>query len=144
MSLLQIKIKLLHKDARIPELATPGSACFDVYAIASERVGGHAIGNIRTGISFEIPVGYELLVRPRSGLASQGIEIANSPGTLDSDYRGELKVLISNTLTLPYLIEKGDRIAQIAIRKTEKIQFLEVDELSQTERGNKGMGSTGI
>lgn len=141
----EVKIKVLHRFAQIPKLATPGSACFDIYAIASELVSSQTINNVRTGLAFEIPVGYELLVRPRSGLAMNQVNVANSPGTLDSDYRGELRILIHNmSRHMDYTIHRGDRIAQIAIRKTERVQFLEVDELSETSRGEKGMGSTGV
>ncbi len=141
----QVKIKILHKHAQIPTLATPGSVCFDIYAIAYELVFPQTVSNIRTGLAFEIPLGYELLVRSRSGLASNKITVANSPGTLDSDYRGELRVLLMNSsLDMNYTIHTGDRIAQIAIRKTEVVEFIEVEELSETSRGSKGMGSTGI
>ncbi len=142
--MIEVKIKLLHRFARIPKLATLGSACFDLYAIFSEVVPTKGIGKIRTGLAFEVPIGYELLVRSRSSLAGHKMQVANSPGTLDSDYRGELLILLHNHSNSSYSISSGDRIAQIAIRKTEEVQFIEVGELSDTSRGSGGMGSTGV
>jgi len=94
-------------------------------------------------LAFDVPTGYEMEIRPRSGLSLHKILIANSPGTLDSDYRGELKILLLNLGNKSYLIRKGDRIAQIGVRTVPEIDFLEVDKLSKTSRGTKGFGSTG-
>lgn len=100
-------------------------------------------GEIPTGLAFEIPWGYGLDIRPRSGLASSGLIIPNAPGTLDSDYRGELMILCRNLLASPFLIPKGDRVAQIRLFRTTELDFEEVEELSETERGTGGFGSTG-
>lgn len=99
---------------------------------------------IPTGFCYEIPVGYEIQVRPRSGLAfKHGITVLNSPGTIDSDYRGELKILLINHGSEPFTINRGERVAQIIIAPVSQASFEEVDELSDTSRGKGGFGSTG-
>lgn len=101
-------------------------------------------GLVATGFAIEIPEGYEAQVRPRSGWAlKQGITLPNSPGTIDSDYRGEIKVIIQNLGSEPFEIQKGDRIAQMVIAPVLQVQFEEVDQLSETSRGEGGFGSTG-
>ena len=97
-----------------------------------------------TGISIELPKGYEAQIRPRSGLAARyGISIVNSPGTIDSGYRGEIKVILINHGSQNYNAKKGDRIAQMIIHKYEEVGVVELEELSETERGDGGLGSTG-
>lgn len=98
---------------------------------------------VPTGLRMAIPEGWEGVVKPRSGLASCGLHIANSPGTIDSDYRGEVKVLLENTAYKPFEIKKGDRIAQFEIQPVYEFRFVEVSELPETERGTGGFGSTG-
>jgi dUTP pyrophosphatase len=99
---------------------------------------------IPTGLSMAIPEGYELQVRSRSGLSlKHGIIVVNSPGTIDADYRGELKVLVANVSNEPYEIKDGDRIAQLVIAKCEQAEWEEVDRLNKTERGEGGLGHTG-
>lgn len=100
-------------------------------------------GEIPTGLAFEVPWGCGLDIRPRSGLASSGLIISNAPGTLDSDYRGELIILCRNLLASPFLVPKGDRVAQIRLFETTNLTFEVVEELSKTERGTGGFGSTG-
>jgi len=128
----------------LPVYATPGAAGMDV--VAAEDVDllpgrRHAVA---TGFKVAIPAGYELQVRPRSGLAfKHGISVPNTPGTIDSDYRGELKVLLINFGDEPFAIRRGDRIAQIVPAAVTPAMFEEVDELCETERGAGGFGSTG-
>ena len=143
---LILKIKTLNENAVIPEQATSGSAGFDLCS-AEEGVVRIAMGQravIDTGIALEIPYGYEGQVRPRSGLAARnGITVLNSPGTIDSDYRGAVKVILYNTGPT-FDVHTGDRIAQLVISKVPKlIRFQKVKTLSDTERGEGGLGSTG-
>lgn len=148
---MRIKIKKLHEDAKIPQYATPGAAGFDLVAIENLSIFPGEIKIVKTGLSIEIPEGYELQIRPRSGLSAKtGLRIPNSPGTLDADYRGEICVIIENTtrpypdsIGYPYEIIKGDRIAQGVICPIIQGSFIEVEELSDTQRGAAGFGSTG-
>ncbi|MDH5404134.1 MAG: dUTP diphosphatase, partial [Candidatus Heimdallarchaeota archaeon] len=98
---------------------------------------------VRHGISIELPEGYFAEIRPRSGLSSKGITIANAPGTIDPQYRGELMTLLRNNTNKNYLVNKGDRVSQIRIQKIYQTKFIEVSELSETTRGESGFGSTG-
>jgi dUTP pyrophosphatase len=99
---------------------------------------------ISTGLSFEIENGFEAQIRPRSGLSLKGITVANSPGTIDADYRGEVKIVLINLGKEDYKISKGDRIAQAIIAKAEQAIIQDADKLSETERGSNGFGSTGL
>ena len=128
-----------------PAYQTPGSAGMDIYANVDECTlhPGHWDA-IPTGIFLEIPEGYECQVRPRSGLAfKNGITVLNSPGTIDSDFRGEVKVILINHGNIPFVIQQGDRIAQLVFNKVETAIFELSDELSSSERGAGGFGSTG-
>lgn len=138
-----LKVKKLVEEAKLPTKATKGSVCWDVYSVASKSLLPRNIFVIPTGLAFELPEGIGLDIRPRSGLASAGLMILNSPGTLDSDYRGELKVAVINFSGGPFLIEKGDRIAQLRPIRTMDMQWEEVENLSGTERGEGGFGSSG-
>ena len=131
----------------MPRYATKGAAGADVSALLSSpitlRPGEYKA--IPTGLYMEIPEGYEVQVRPRSGLAlKHGITVLNAPGTIDSDYRGEVCVILINHSQKPFVIENGDRIAQLVTAKTSRLEFTEVDDLSATERGEGGFGSTGV
>ena len=145
---MKINIKKTKEDVKMPIYGTKGAACFDLYSYADVAVyPGYTI-ILPTGLIFEIPEGYELQIRPRSGVTiNTPIRIANSPGTIDSDYRGEVGIIVSNFSNgdhrVPYLIKKGDRIAQGIITPVIRATFQEVEELSQTERNNGGFGSTG-
>lgn len=100
---------------------------------------------VPTGLYIELPEGYEAQIRPRSGLAAKhGISIVNAPGTIDADYRGEIRVILVNLSNEPFTIVKGERIAQMVVARFEKVQWEEVDELSSSERGAGGFGSTGV
>lgn len=141
---MNIKLKRLHPDAQIPTYATPGAAAVDLVSVESLTLQPMERGLVATGFAIEIPEGYEAQVRPRSGWAlKQGITLPNSPGTIDSDYRGEIKVIIQNLGSEPFEIQKGDRIAQMVIAPVLQVQFEEVDQLSETSRGEGGFGSTG-
>lgn len=146
--MLVIKVKKLHPDVKLPTKATEGSACWDVYSLEDIWL-SLSPKLVSTGLSIEVPLGYLLEVRPRSGLSLEGVYVANSPGTIDSDYRGEFKVIMwycRDTQFVggySYLIKKWDRVAQIRIEKVWPAQLKEVEELSETERGTGGFGSTG-
>lgn len=139
-----MKIKLLHPAAKVPTFAKPGDAGADLYSIENVMIHGHKQKLVRTGIALEIPFGYVGLVRPRSGLATKlGIGM-NSSGVIDAGYRGEISVTLINHSDLSYPIVQGERIAQILfVPIHEEFEFDVVDELSETERGQGGYGSTG-
>lgn len=141
---LVVKVKRLSEEARIPHAANKGDVAFDLYALEGYVLRPNERFAVPTGIALEIPPGYEGQVRPRSGLAlHEGITILNSPGTIDSGYRGEVKVIVINLSSEEFAIKEGMRIAQLAIREAPDIVFAEVDELSDTERGEGGFGSSG-
>ena len=143
-----MKVKVINKSGgTLPFYASFAAAGMDVRAdiVNPVKLGPLERAVIPTGIFMEIPVGYEIQVRPRSGLAAKhGITVLNSPGTIDADYRGELKVILVNLSNEPFIIESGERIAQIVLAKHEVIDWQEVDELSESERGTGGFGSTGV
>lgn len=144
MNRVPIKVKKLRKNAIVPQYYTNGAAGFDLHAVENVMIGAGGIELVRTGLAFEVPEGYEIQIRPRSGLSLRTkIRIANAPGTIDSDYRGEVGIIVDNMTVAPYLIRKGDRIAQGVIQAVPKAIFQEVDKLSSTGRGSKGFGSTG-
>ena len=130
----------------LPSYATKGSSGLDVYAALEKPItlscGG--IEMVPTNISVEIPEGYEIQVRPRSGLAAKhGIGILNSPGTIDSDYRGEIKIIIINFGKEDFIIQPAERIAQLVVSKIYTAKFVETEELNNTKRGEGGFGHTG-
>ena len=145
MSDVSINVKAL-EGAAIPEYKTAGAAGADVCALVESPVelnpGDRAL--IGTGLFFAIPDGYEIQVRPRSGLAAKnGVTVLNTPGTIDSDYRGERKVILINLGKEKFTVNPGDRIAQIIVAPVTRGRFVVVEELDQTERGSGGFGSTG-
>ena len=143
----EIRVLRLNHSAGLPlpAYATTGAAGMDICAAESMtlRVGKrHAVA---TGFAFAIPNGYEVQVRPRSGLAlKHGITCLNTPGTIDSDYRGEVKVILANLGEDDFIITKGDRIAQIVVAPVTQGEMIEVDTLDETARGTGGFGSTGV
>ena len=141
MEKIGVKIKLLHPDAKMPIYATEGSAGFDIYAIENVSVQPNEVKMIPTGLSFELPQGFHLQVWDRSGKAKVGMH--HFAGILDSDYRGELKILLYNSTNQPHNIEKGDRMVQALILPIYQAEFSQVKELSQTIRGTGGFHSTG-
>lgn len=140
-----MEIKIINKSGYpLPEYATEGAAGFDIRSMYSYSIEPHDRMVISTGLYFQVPQGYELQIRPRSGLvAKYGITVLNSPGTIDSDYRGEVCVIIYNTSNEMFNVEAGDRIAQGVIARYEQAQFKEVDTLDETDRGSGGFGHTG-
>jgi dUTP pyrophosphatase len=129
----------------LPAPATAGSAGFDIGSAEDRTVGPMERCLIRTGFAFAIPPGYEMQVRPRSGLALRhGISLPNTPATIDSDYRGELMVAVVNLGAEPFAITRGMRIAQLVVARVERPALLEVDQLPPSERGDGGFGSTGV
>ncbi len=142
---MKIKIKKLESRAIIPQYQTPQSAGFDLHSLDSHTLKPKERKLIPTGLAFEIQDGYELQVRPRSGLAlKNGITVLNTPGTVDSDYRGEIKTLLINLSDEDFTINAGDRIAQCIVSKVHKAEFEEVVELSETLRSSGGFGSSGV
>ncbi|HRH58916.1 MAG TPA: dUTP diphosphatase [Chitinophagales bacterium] len=143
-----MKLKIVNtSDNPLPEYETTGSAGVDLRAQLQEPVMLKPLQRalIPTGLYIELPEGYEAQVRPRSGLAlKKGVTVLNSPGTIDSDYRGEIKVIMINLSNETTVINTGERIAQLIVAKFEKVQFKEVDELNETERGEGGFGHTGV
>jgi dUTP pyrophosphatase len=145
-NLLQIKVLNKSKN-RLPYYASSGASCMDVLAFLENSIIVKPFDRvlIPTGLYFEIPEGYEIQVRSRSGLClNNGIIVANSPGTIDSDYRGELKVIILNISKNDFEINNSDRIAQIVFSEYKKVNLIISDSISSTQRMEKSFGSTGI
>ena len=143
---VNIKIVNLSTNA-LPRYETAGSACMDIKAALEEPILLKPLQRvlIPTGLYIELPDGYEAQVRPRSGLAiKKGLSVLNSPGTIDSDYRGEIKVIMINLSNESVIVNTGERIAQLVISKYEKAELTEVDELSNSDRGAGGFGHTGV
>lgn len=144
---MKLKIKKLESRAKIPYYQTKGAAGFDLHSIDTVSIQAGSTMLVRTGLAFEIPEGYELQIRPRSGMSAKTkVRISNSPGTIDSDYRGEVKIIVDNisqNQADSYRIQEGDRIAQAILQKVEQAEFEQVDELSNTKRGSGGFGSSG-
>ena len=144
--MIKILIKRLSKEVSLPKYETSGSSGMDLSANIDTKIniepGKTAI--IPTGLALSIPKGFEIQIRPRSGLAAkQKISVLNTPGTIDSDYRGEIKVILINLGQEPFKVEKGLRIAQMVVCPVVQAQLKEVDDLNETGRGEGGFGSTG-
>jgi dUTP pyrophosphatase len=142
--MLQVKFKKLNADAKLPTKGSLDAACFDVYATSIEKSGP---GKITMGLGFatEIPQGWKGMIVPRSNLTKHHWIISNSPGQIDADYRGEWKIVFTSTREnsmFPYTI--GERVAQIFFEKVEIVQFVEVESLDDSSRGEGGFGSTGL
>ena len=141
---IQVKVKILDTETNLPQFAYPGDVAVDLRSRIDAVIKPHQILGVPTGIAIELPVGYEAQVRPRSGLALKyGISLVNTPGTIDTEYRGEIICIMINLGTNDFTIAKGDRIAQMAIREVPLVELLEVPELSDTVRGSSGFGSSG-
>jgi len=149
MEPIQIKIQHvtnLFSDIPLPEYATDGSSGLDLRAaVESEiKIEKGKVGLVPTNLRVEIPAGYEIQIRPRSGLAvKNGIGVLNSPGTIDSDYRGEIKVILFNFGEDDFIIKRGDRIAQMILSKVYRANLILTDELNESSRGEGGFGHTG-
>lgn len=145
MSALPVKI-LNHSSNPLPAYATPGASGLDLRAFLDQSLTLEPLQRtlVPTGIHVELPVGYEAQVRPRSGLAlKHGITCLNTPGTIDADYRGEIKVLLINLSDRSAVIENGDRIAQLVVQRVEQITWVTGDALNETSRAEGGFGHTG-
>ena len=143
-----MKINIINKSQHdLPNYETIASAGMDLRANLSESITLNPLERtiVKTGLFIELPIGFEAQVRPRSGLAAKkGITVLNSPGTVDADYRGEIGVILVNLSNEVFIIENGERIAQLIIAKHERAEWIEVQELSETSRGEGGFGSTGV
>ncbi len=146
-SMSKVKVRIINQSSNpLPEYATEGSAGMDLRANIETPVTLQPMERmlIPTGLFIELPPDYEAQVRPRSGLAiKHGLTCLNSPGTVDSDYRGEIKVILINLSQEPHTIQHGDRIAQMVISKVEKIKWKAVEKIKSTDRGEGGFGHTG-
>lgn len=144
----KVSIKVINKGKQeLPKYATPQSAGMDLRANISEPIVLMPMERklIPTGLCIALPQGYEAQIRPRSGLAlKRGITVLNSPGTIDSDFRGEIGVVLINLSSVLFTIEPGERIAQMVITRHEQGEFIEVEELDETERGDGGYGHSGV
>jgi len=139
-----VKIQKLHPDAVVPEYKTLGSAGADLVSVQDLDIQPGKVGVVSLGFSVSFPPGYEIQVRPRSGLAvSYAVTVVNTPGTVDSDYRGPMKVLLINHGDKVFRVSKGDRVAQMVLNEICRAHFEELEELDMTERGEGGFGSTG-
>lgn len=142
-----MNIRIINKSQHpLPHYETEASAGMDLRANITEVITLAPLERaiVKTGLFIELPVGYEAQVRPRSGLAAKkGVTVLNAPGTIDADYRGEIGVILVNLSNTPFVVENGERIAQLVIAKHERASFVEVSELSETARGAGGFGSTG-
>ena len=139
-----MKVKLLHPDAKAPSYAKTGDAGMDIHSIDNVWITAGERAIVKTGIAIELPIGFEAQIRPRSGLAAKhGLTVLNTPGTIDSGYRGEIMVIMINTSKVDYEVVKGDRIAQMVIANYVQAPVYVVEELSDSSRGKEGLGSTG-
>lgn len=142
-----MKVKVINRSSNpLPEYATEFAAGLDVRAANDEPIVLKPLGRamVPTGLYLEIPAGYEVQVRPRSGLAAKkGITVLNAPGTIDADYRGEVCIILVNLSEEPFVIEKGERVAQLVLARHERVEWEETDALAESERGAGGFGSTG-
>jgi len=142
-----MKLKIINQSAHpLPGYATPASAGIDLRANLGEGLIIHPMERkiVGTGLFIELPNGYEAQIRPRSGLAAKhGITVLNSPGTIDADYRGEIKVILINLSAEDFTITDGERIAQMVFARHEQAEWVEVETLEETERGKGGFGHTG-
>ena len=142
---VKLGFKKLHPAAKLPKYAHDGDAGMDVCAVESGVIFPKDRALVKTGLCAEIPHGYEIQVRSRSGLAlKQGVFVLNSPGTVDENYRGEIGVILTNLGNSDFKFEQGDRIAQLVLSPVTRAETFEVEEVSETERGSGGFGSTGV
>lgn len=146
MNTIQVKIRTTG-GAKVPEYQSAGSAGADVFALLDEplTIAPGSVALVPTGTFIELPGGYEAQIRPRSGLAlKHGITLLNTPGTIDSDYRGEVKIIMANFGKAPFVIESGMRIAQMVFARVHRGDFILTEELEETERNHGGFGHTGL
>lgn len=143
-----MKVKVINRSAYdLPQYETAQAAGLDVRANITESItlGPLERALVPTGLFIELPEGYEMQVRPRSGLAAKhGLSLVNAPGTIDPDYRGEIKVILVNLSNIPYELKPGERVAQLVVSQFTRVEWEPVEELGETERGTGGFGSTGV
>ena len=143
-----MKINIINRSKHVlPNYETEASAGMDLRANISEAITLKPLERaiVTTGLFMELPIGFEAQVRPRSGLAAKkGITVLNAPGTIDADYRGEIGVILVNLSNEEFVVEDGERVAQLVIAKHERAEWIQVEELSETSRGAGGFGSTGV
>lgn len=138
-----VRIKI-NPEGKLPEYQTEHASGADAFSAADAILEPGAVALVPTGLFLEIPQGYEVQVRPRSGLAlKHGVTVLNAPGTIDADYRGEVKIILVNHGKAPFHIKKGDRIAQLVAHKVERMTFEKTEKLEDSARGHGGFGSTG-
>ena len=142
---VKVQVQKISENAKIPEMAHEGDSGFDLYASETLAIEPGERKLVATGIKIAIPKGFEAQVRPKSGLAiKSGLSVLNTPGTIDSGYRGEIKVILVNLAKEPYQVETGKKIAQLVFQKVECPELTEVQELNETKRNEGGFGSTGL
>ncbi|TES90412.1 MAG: dUTP diphosphatase [Candidatus Cloacimonadota bacterium] len=142
---MKIRIKRLDLAAKIPSYVSFGSSGADIYSVISKDIAPKKLALIPTGIAIEMPEGFEAQIRPRSGIALRyGVTILNAPGTIDADYRGEIKIILINLGEEIFKVRRGMRIAQMVFTRVEQVKFEVVDELGKTERGNGGFGHSDL
>lgn len=142
---MKVKFKPIHPSAQLPVYASAGAAGADVRSIENQTIYPGERMLISTGLECDIPEGFEIQVRPRSGLAfKNGVTVLNAPGTIDSDYKGVLGVLLVNHGDYPFEVNAGDRIAQIVVAPVVRVEFEAVDDVGYSGRGAGGFGSTGV
>lgn len=143
-----MKVKVINRSAYdLPQYETAQAAGLDVRANITESItlGPLERALVPTGLFIELPEGYEMQVRPRSGLAAKhGLSLVNAPGTIDPDYRGEIKIILVNLSNTPYELKPGERVAQLVVSQFTRVEWEPVEELGETERGTGGFGSTGV
>jgi dUTP pyrophosphatase len=142
---MQLKIKLLKKNALLPRYAHPGDAGLDLFSVEQKEILPGESALIGTGISIQLPENTEAQIRPRSGLAlKHQVTLVNTPGTIDFGYRGEIKIIMINHGKQPFLVEEGMKVAQMVIKPVLIVDVVEAERLNETSRGDGGFGSTGM
>lgn len=141
---VRILFKRLHSEAKIPEFKTGGASGADLCSVEDVEIANGEVRIIKLGFAVSIPKGYEIQVRPRSGLAGKHqVTVLNTPGTVDSDFRGEMMVILANLGNKWFKVSRGDRIAQAVVARVPEVEYIEVEELDDTQRGAGMLGSTG-
>ena len=142
---MTLAFRRIHPDAVLPAYAHPSDAGMDVRSVEDVEIAPGSRSLVHTGLVMNLPPGYEAQVRPRSGLALKfGVTVLNTPGTIDSGYRGEVGVILANFGDAPFAVKKGDRIAQVVVAPVTQAEIVETDEVGVTDRGAGGFGSTGV
>ena len=142
---MKLKVKKINPEAKIPAYAHEGDSGMDLHSVENATIEPGERKTVKTGLAISLPKGFEAQVRPKSGLAgNHGITVLNTPGTVDSGYRGEIMVIMANLGNQPYKVEKGKKIAQMVIAKDEEAEVEETEKLDETTRSDGGFGSTGL